>query len=147
MSDITSYFVGNIVGGPKICTAVSPNKTWSGAIGGIILTSLFGCIIIVLYRNSFISSYDFLSLEYTTSISELLSNGNILIVSIAVSIAAQSGDLLQSLVKRKFSIKNSGCILPGHGGVLDRLDSLFAVALLLFVLELFDYGVICSFFY
>jgi phosphatidate cytidylyltransferase len=103
-SDVGGYIFGKIFKGPKI-TKISPNKTFSGAIGSIILT----CIVIALSIFYFTKSFSY----------------NILIISLFTSIMCQLGDLLFSFLKRKAKIKDTGNTLPGHGGVLDRLDGLF----------------------
>ena len=103
-SDIGGFTFGKIIGGPKL-TKISPNKTYSGAIGSIILT-LIVTSILFLYL---IDIYDF----------------KILIIAAITSVSCQFGDLLFSFLKRKAKIQDTGKILPGHGGVLDRLDGIF----------------------
>ena len=103
-SDIGGFIFGKIFKGPKL-TKISPNKTYSGAIGSIVLT---------LITVSFLFYY-FLKIF----------NVDIIILALVVSIFCQLGDLLFSLLKRKAKIKDTGNILPGHGGVLDRLDGIY----------------------
>ena len=103
-SDVGGYIFGKIFKGPKL-TKISPNKTISGAIGSLILTSIIISTIIFYYTKSF--------------------NYKILVISLLTSIACQFGDLLISFLKRKAKIKNTGNFFPGHGGVLDRLDGIF----------------------
>ena len=103
LSDIGGYFFGRIFKGPKLIPSISPNKTFSGAIGSILLP-----IIGLLLSNIFFQ-FDNLIFMY--------------LLIICISILAQLGDLSESLFKRKFGVKNSGKILPGHGGILDRIDS------------------------
>ena len=101
-SDIGGFFCGKIFKGPKL-TKISPNKTYSGALGSIIFT----CVTIstiMFFTNSF--SY------------------KIIIISIFISISCQLGDLMFSFIKRKAKIKDTGNILPGHGGILDRIDGI-----------------------
>ena len=100
-SDIGGFVFGNIFKGPKL-TKISPNKTYTGAIGSIIFTCLTVVLIIFLLKNNF--SYLFV------------------IMSIFTSLGCQVGDLFFSFLKRKAKIKDTGTILPGHGGILDRLD-------------------------
>tara|TARA_A100001015_G_scaffold291512_1_gene365750 strand:+ start:100 stop:750 length:651 start_codon:yes stop_codon:yes gene_type:complete len=100
-SDIGGYLFGNIFKGPKL-TKISPNKTYTGAIGSILCTNLTVILIIFLFTNNF--SYLFV------------------IMSIFTSLGCQAGDLFFSFLKRKAKIKDTGTILPGHGGILDRLD-------------------------
>lgn len=108
-ADILAYFTGKTIGGPKLWPAVSPKKTWSGFIGGlvgaVVLTSL-----VLWYFDKQIG---------LTSI----------IVAIFLAICAQAGDLFESSIKRKFGVKDSGKIIPGHGGVLDRIDGLIFAAI------------------
>ena len=103
-SDIGGFIFGKIFKGPKL-TKISPNKTYSGAIGSIVLT---------LITVSFLFFY-FLKIF----------NLDIIILALVVSIFCQLGDLLFSLLKRKAKVKDTGNILPGHGGVLDRLDGIY----------------------
>ena len=102
-SDIGGYITGNLVKGPKL-TKISPNKTISGAIGSLIFTSL---LILSLYYF------------YTNSIKP-----SVLIVCLTTSIFCQLGDLFFSYLKRKSKIKDTGNFLPGHGGILDRVDGI-----------------------
>ena len=102
-SDIGGYITGNLIKGPKL-TKISPNKTISGAIGSLIFTSL---LILSLYYF------------YTNNIKPSL-----LIVCLTTSIFCQLGDLFFSYLKRKSKIKDTGNFLPGHGGVLDRIDGI-----------------------
>ena len=103
-SDIGGYIFGKILKGPKL-TNISPNKTFSGAIGSFIFTcSLFSSLI--YYENKVI-------------------NLSIVIVGLAISLFCQIGDLFFSYLKRKANIKDTGNLLPGHGGLLDRFDGIF----------------------
>ncbi|HET9453844.1 MAG TPA: phosphatidate cytidylyltransferase [Gemmatimonadaceae bacterium] len=112
-TDTGAYFVGRSVGGRKLIPAVSPGKTVSGAIGGVVTSVLVTWLYVTfLLRPS-------AQLAMTTA--------SIIVFGIVVSVAAQIGDLVESLLKREAGVKDSGALLPGHGGVLDRLDSLFFV--------------------
>ena len=102
-SDIGGFLVGRAVKGPKL-TKISPNKTYSGAIGSILLTCITVSALTILFTNNF--SYI------------------VLIMSISTSIGCQIGDLIFSFLKRKAKLKDTGFFLPGHGGVLDRLDGI-----------------------
>jgi phosphatidate cytidylyltransferase len=108
-SDIGGYLFGTLWGNYKLAPQLSPGKTREGAIGAVILT------IIVAVSFKYIFSMEYLSLFYT------------ILLGICVSGAAQLGDLLESALKRYFGVKDSGRIIPGHGGVLDRFDSLMLV--------------------
>ena len=108
VTDIAGYFVGRRFGGPKLLPTVSPKKTWSGAIGGIVGSALLA---IVIARFSPQASLTVL-----------------LVVALVLSAVSQSGDLFESWVKRRFSVKDSSQLIPGHGGFLDRLDGLIAAS-------------------
>jgi phosphatidate cytidylyltransferase len=102
LTDIAAYIAGRTTGGPKLLPRVSPNKTWSGAIGG----TLAGVIGGVLVAKQF-------------GIANLAVIGT---VALTLSIVAQAGDLLESAIKRQFGAKDASGLIPGHGGVMDRLD-------------------------
>ena len=116
--DISAYFFGSIIGGPKIMPLVSPNKTVAGLVGGIIVP-IFFCTII-FFNNSNIS--------------------NIIYLSIVFSIISQVGDLIESGFKRYCYVKDSSNLIPGHGGLLDRLDSIFALIIFVSIIKLLDYN-------
>jgi phosphatidate cytidylyltransferase len=101
-TDIAAYFVGRGLGGPKLVPRVSPNKTWTGAIGGL-LASVFAAIIVA-------------------KIAALTSFFALAMLAIVLSISAQAGDLFESFLKRRFNAKDSSHLIPGHGGLMDRLD-------------------------
>jgi phosphatidate cytidylyltransferase len=113
LMDVSAYIVGKSLKGPKLAFKISPNKTWAGAIGGIIFP-----ILILSRVNVFAIEIEGQQVLYNIAAVTLL------------SIVAQSGDLLQSWSKRQFGVKDSGTLIPGHGGILDRLDSLFAVSVI-----------------
>ncbi|MCB8880477.1 phosphatidate cytidylyltransferase [Acidisoma cellulosilytica] len=108
-SDIGAYLVGRLVGGPKLAPAISPGKTWSGAIGGTLAAALVGLGVAGLVSNRL----------------PLL---HCVVISIIIGIASQIGDLLESGFKRHFGVKDSGRSIPGHGGLLDRLDGMLTAA-------------------
>ncbi|MBN8828603.1 MAG: phosphatidate cytidylyltransferase [Sphingobacteriia bacterium] len=108
-TDIGAYLCGKIIGGWKLAPKISPNKTWSGLIGGIICASLVGFAV---------ANYKYTSLNYNSAI----------MISAMLAIYAQIGDLIESAIKRYFDVKDSGKIIPGHGGLLDRVDSLILAA-------------------
>ena len=113
VTDITAYLIGKWIGKVKILPNISPNKTIEGTIGGIVcgVTSSLLCYLVLHnYGNSTIK---FIYFVFTT---------------IAITVSAQIGDALQSVVKRRFGVKDMGNIIPGHGGVSDRLDSLIVAA-------------------
>jgi phosphatidate cytidylyltransferase len=108
-SDIGAYMAGRALGGPKLAPAVSPNKTWSGAAGGLAAAVLVG-----------------------TGAAAVLAPGGEVWRSMAVAallgVMAQAGDLLESWIKRRFQVKDTSRLIPGHGGLLDRLDGVLAAA-------------------
>jgi phosphatidate cytidylyltransferase len=107
-TDIAAYFVGRAVGGPKLWPAVSPNKTWSGAIGGTVGGLAAGAAVIMAAG---------LTLRPVHGA-----------VMLAIVVAAQLGDLMESAIKRRFGVKDSSRLIPGHGGLMDRCDSLIAAS-------------------
>lgn len=112
-SDTGAYFVGRAIGGPKLMPSVSPGKTISGAVGGVV-TTVIVCAIFVHYLLRPYASLAF-------------SPAGLLLFGAGISVSAQVGDLAESLLKREAGVKDSGTLFPGHGGVLDRLDSMFFV--------------------
>jgi phosphatidate cytidylyltransferase len=112
-SDIGAFFVGRAVGGPKLMPSISPGKTRSGAVGGLVAS----VVVTWLYVQYLL-----------VPIAQLaLTTAGILTFGVLISVAAQLGDLVESMLKREAGVKDSSNLLPGHGGVLDRLDSLFFV--------------------
>lgn len=111
-TDIFAYFAGRSIGGPKLAPRISPNKTWAGLIGGMLGAAVVGWIA----ARGFGLGAPFLYLGG------------------AMGLLAQGGDLYESWLKRRAGVKDSGTILPGHGGVLDRLDGLLPVILATFLL-------------
>jgi phosphatidate cytidylyltransferase len=112
-TDVCAYFAGRAIGGPKLAPAISPNKTWAGAIGGIIGAMAVAGGAAMAWLSAMQGSKAWL------------------FVALAGAFAAMSvlGDLFESWLKRRAGVKDSGHLLPGHGGVLDRLDGLVPVAL------------------
>ena len=106
-TDTGALFAGRSIGGPKLAPVISPNKTWAGLAGGMLAAAAVG----VGYA---------LWLGSPVGLAALISGG--------LAVVAQAGDLAESLVKRHFGVKDSGTIIPGHGGVFDRVDGLLAVA-------------------
>ncbi len=108
-TDILGYFAGRAFGGPKVWPAISPKKTWSGAIAGAL-----GAMIVAIAVSGLFGSFNKLA---------------IVIVALLLSVLAQLGDFFESWVKRQFGAKDSSNFIPGHGGVMDRLDGFWAAAL------------------
>lgn len=117
-TDITAYFVGRRLGGPKLMPRVSPNKTWSGALGGLAGAIAAGTLVAV--------GADLMGLTLPRGASLPIVAG----ASALASVLSQAGDLYESWLKRRYGVKDSSHIIPGHGGVMDRLDGFFAVAVL-----------------
>ncbi len=109
--DTGAYFAGNFFGKHKLLPSVSPKKTWEGFIGGIIAVFI---MVVVFYKASFVA---------------------LILGSLAIACAATIGDLFESWLKRKASIKDTGTLLPGHGGLLDRFDSILFVAIVVYFLH------------
>jgi phosphatidate cytidylyltransferase len=112
-TDVAAYFTGRALGGPKLCPPISPKKTWSGFMGGVVAAALSGMLVAWLGEK-----YG-LSLPFG-----LLGTA---IISVIASVASQIGDLGESALKRHCNVKDSSHLIPGHGGVMDRLDGFWAV--------------------
>jgi phosphatidate cytidylyltransferase len=109
LTDISAYFAGRAIGGPKLMPRISPNKTWSGAIGGTVVGTMAGVAVASqMGARSLIA---------------------ITLVAVVLSVAAQAGDLVESAIKRKFNAKDASQLIPGHGGLMDRVDGFVAAAL------------------
>jgi phosphatidate cytidylyltransferase len=113
MTDSAAFFTGRQIGGEKLAPGISPSKTWSGALGGLALGAGAGLVVWTVLTDS----------PWWIG----------LILSISISILGQLGDLSESAVKRHFRIKDSGDLIPGHGGLMDRLDSLTFGIILIFI--------------
>lgn len=121
-NDTGAFFVGRVVGGPKLAPTISPAKTWSGAIGGWLIGTIAGTIYWMVFTHS----------------PWLLG----LIFSAVLGLVGQVGDLTESAIKRVFRVKDSGDIIPGHGGFMDRLDSVSFGVVLLFLIGLLHGGIL-----
>jgi len=120
VGDSAAYYVGRSIGRYKLAPRVSPNKTWEGSLASTVMATVTG----VAYWAYFI-------MEPTTNIYLVI------VITILVNVAGQMGDLAESFLKRSAGLKDSGDMLPGHGGILDRVDGvLFAVPVLYWVLSL-----------
>lgn len=114
-TDTIAYFTGRAIGGPKLAPSISPGKTWSGAVGGTV-GGMLAAVLVALF------AWDNVSLLA------------IIVTALLLSVASQIGDLFESAVKRWHGVKDSGNLIPGHGGVMDRVDGLVAAAVVLFIL-------------
>ena len=116
-TDIGGYVAGRGIGGPKLWPRVSPNKTWAGAIGGFLASLVVAAGFVVFDSNN-------------ANPALVLKIGPLLLLAAVLSIASQLGDLFESAVKRRFGVKDSSHIIPGHGGLMDRLDGFVAAVVL-----------------
>lgn len=110
-TDIGAYAAGRSIGGPKLAPRLSPNKTWAGLAGGVASAALVGLLIAALLPGNRDAAAAFA------------------LVGAALAVVAQLGDLAESLAKRHFGVKDSSNLIPGHGGLLDRLDGLLAASI------------------
>lgn len=113
-TDIAGYFAGRALGGPKLWPRVSPKKTWSGTAGGWVAAAAVGLVFAAVTAGG----------------------AGLVLISVVVSVASQAGDIAESAVKRRFGVKDSSGLIPGHGGVWDRFDALLGAALAVMLLAL-----------
>jgi phosphatidate cytidylyltransferase len=119
-SDVGAYVAGRLLGGPRLAPRISPGKTWAGALGGLLAAIAMGYIVAVCFAASRGGDV----------------SGQVALVAAALGIVAQLGDLLESAIKRRFGVKDSGRLIPGHGGLFDRLDGFLTAAPLAALLAL-----------
>ncbi len=105
-TDTAAYFCGRLIGGPKLAPRFSPKKTWSGALGGALAGVVVGCLVVA-------------AAGVNVSVALVL-------IALVLSAVGQVGDLGESAMKRHFGVKDSGVLIPGHGGIMDRVDGLVA---------------------
>lgn len=123
-TDTGAYAAGRSIGGPKLAPRISPNKTWAGLLGGMASAALVGLVFGLLLN--------------------LPSIWKLMILSGGLAVIEQVGDLLESAFKRRFGVKDSSHIIPGHGGVLDRVDGLLTVSVAVAALDYFGEGSVLS---
>jgi phosphatidate cytidylyltransferase len=123
-TDTGAYAAGRSIGGPKLAPRISPNKTWAGLLGGVVAAGIVGLI--------------------AGLVLDLPSIWKLMILSGALAVIEQIGDLAESAFKRRFGMKDSSHIIPGHGGVLDRVDGLLAVSVAVAALDYFGEGSVLS---
>ncbi len=116
-ADVFAYFSGRTIGGPKLAPKISPNKTWSGFIGSLVGALFLSYLVNI--KAGFEPIFAFF------------------VIMLLAAIVSQLGDLMESSIKRKFNVKDSGSIIPGHGGVLDRVDGLVVAAVFLWLVSLY----------
>jgi phosphatidate cytidylyltransferase len=115
-TDIGAYFAGRRFGGPKLCPRISPSKTWSGLCGGMVMAATLAFI--------------------AAKVQHIQRPEIALVLALMMAVVAQLGDLFESYVKRRCGVKDSGHLIPGHGGVLDRIDGLIFAALFLVLFQI-----------
>jgi phosphatidate cytidylyltransferase len=123
--DIFAMFAGKIIGGPKLAPVISPKKTWAGLIGGMVGAGLAAVL-------SFLTvvGFGFGQMQFSS----------LVLFAPLLAIIAQAADLFESAIKRRFDVKDSGAIIPGHGGLLDRVDGLIGVLIVTYAIVLWRGG-------
>ncbi|MGX8176266.1 phosphatidate cytidylyltransferase [Exiguobacterium artemiae] len=116
-TDSGAYFIGKSFGKTKLWPAISPNKTVEGAVGGVVLAVVLGLVFEWIHPT--------------------VGLGTVILLAVIIAVVGQLGDLVQSAYKRHYGVKDSGTLLPGHGGILDRFDSMIIVFTVLIVLGIF----------
>ncbi len=129
--DVGAYFAGRAVGGPKILPSVSPSKTWAGLGGGI----LAACIVTLGVQLLYPEAQHFGSIP--TEGFDITSVIGPIVIGTVIAVLAQAGDFFESWMKRKAGVKDSGTLIPGHGGLFDRLDGFLAVFFVLAITRIF----------
>ncbi len=106
--DVGAYLVGRWIGGPRLAPVISPGKTWSGSVGGLLAAVAAGSLVAHFLSDA--------------------APWRAILIAAVLGVVAQAGDLLESFVKRRLQVKDSGYLIPGHGGLFDRLDGVLAAA-------------------
>jgi phosphatidate cytidylyltransferase len=132
-TDTGAYFVGRAIGGPKIAPKISPSKTWAGLFGGMAFAALWlGLVAGAFFYTAGYSTWsELIDIAWDDVLGAAL-------VGALLAVVAQAGDFFQSWLKRRAGVKDSSKLIPGHGGVFDRIDGMLAVALLVGVLSGFS---------
>jgi phosphatidate cytidylyltransferase len=123
--DIFAMFTGKIIGGPKLAPVISPKKTWAGLIGGMV-----GAALAAVLSFLTVVGFGFGQMQFTS----------LVLLAPLLAIVAQAADLFESAIKRRFDVKDSGAIIPGHGGLLDRVDGLIGVLIVAYAIVLWRGG-------
>ncbi len=119
-TDIGAYIAGRLIGGPKLAPDISPNKTWAGLLGAMVSAALAGYVVSLFFGGKH-------ALEQAG-------------LGLIMAVVAQLGDLFESYIKRRSGVKESGGLIPGHGGILDRIDGLVFAAIFLMLYEIANSG-------
>lgn len=122
--DVGAYFAGRAIGGPKIAPKISPSKTWAGLGGGALLAALVGVAVEIADIGPAAATQGF----------TVINLGMAVLGGALIAVLAQAGDFFESWMKRRAGVKDSGNLIPGHGGLFDRLDGFLAVFFVLFVI-------------
>jgi len=121
--DVGAYFAGRAIGGPKIAPRISPSKTWAGLGGGAVLAAMVGVAVeLADFGPAAMPGYNMAGIGFAVLGGAL------------IAVLAQAGDFFESWMKRRAGVKDSGALIPGHGGLFDRLDGFLAVFFVLFVI-------------
>jgi phosphatidate cytidylyltransferase len=123
--DIFAMFAGKIIGGPKLAPVISPKKTWAGLIGGMV-----GAALAAVLSFLTVVGFGFGQMQFSS----------LVLFAPLLGIIAQAADLFESAIKRRFDVKDSGAIIPGHGGLLDRVDGLIGVLIVTYAIVLWRGG-------
>lgn len=123
--DIFAMFAGKLIGGPKLAPVISPNKTWAGMFGAVLGALIAGVLTFLTIVGFGFGQADFMAL---------------LLIAPLLAVTAQLSDLFESAIKRKYDIKDSGALIPGHGGLLDRVDGLIGVLIALWIVTMLRGG-------
>ena len=123
--DIFAMFAGKIIGGPKLAPVISPKKTWAGLIGGMV-----GAALAAVLSFLTVVGFGFGQMQFSS----------LVLFAPLLAIIAQAADLFESAIKRRFDVKDSGAIIPGHGGLLDRVDGLIGVLIVTYAIVLWRGG-------
>lgn len=124
--DVGAYFAGRALGGPRIAPSISPSKTWAGLLGGALAASIVGIIVEVADIGPGILEPGITVVGFALAV----------LAGVLIAVIAQAGDFFESWMKRRAGVKDSSNLIPGHGGVLDRLDGFIAVFFVLFLVAL-----------
>jgi phosphatidate cytidylyltransferase len=129
-TDTGAYFTGRAIGGPKIAPRISPSKTWAGLFGGMAFAALWLTMVagVFFYTAGYHTWSELVDVAWDDVTAAAL-------VGAMLAVVAQAGDFFQSWLKRRAGVKDSSKLIPGHGGVFDRIDGMLAVALIVGVLQ------------